>query len=227
MSTWQRARRNAGFSAGFSRVIDWLIMRNFAALRVRTGITLPMSGGYIGVANHHAWWDGFAALVAHRRSDPTRRFAIMMSDRELRRFPYFRMAGAFSVDATSVRTARDAILYAAEEAASGTGVWILPDGILRPPQSPLAFTSGFVHAARRADVPIIPLAVRYLFLGRRQPEMLLAIGDPIDPRDKVAQERTQRAVEQLLKTIDDDCVADRLDAAYAIVLGHRSKKSLR
>ena len=223
MSTWQRARRNVGFSAGFSRYIDWLIARNFAALRVRNGVTLPAVGGFIGVLNHHSWWDGFAALAVHRRSDQARPFAIMMSDAELRRFWYFRMLGAFSVDATSVRKAREAILYAAEEARMGAGVWILPDGILRPPQSPLAFTSGFVHAARRADVPIVPLAVRYVFLGRRQPEMLVALGDPIDPRDRSAQELAQRSVERLLKTIDNDCVADRLDTDYAIVLRSRSK----
>lgn len=223
MSTWQRANRNAQFYAGFTRYVEWLVSRHFCVMRVRNGSKLPTRGGYIGVANHHSWWDGFVALILHRRENDKRPFSIMMSDRELMRFPYFRMLGAFSVDASSVRAARESIVYAAEEARAGAGVWLLPDGILRPPQTPLAFTAGFVHAARRADVPILPMAMRFVFLGRRQPEILVAIGELVDAHRLDAQLVAQRSVESLLQQIDEDCLSGTLDAQYSAVVRGRSK----
>lgn len=206
MSGWQRARRVAGFDTVFRRYVRGLVARSFAAVWVREGASLPERGGYVAVANHNAWWDGFIPYLLQHACAPRVPFAILMSDPELRRFPFFRFCGAFSIDATSLRAARASIVYAASLARGGEAVWIFPDGELRPPGTPLRFTGGFAHAAREAGVCVVPVAMRFVQLDKQRPEVFVAFGAPLEP-DRSSRERAQEAVAALLATIDADVLA--------------------
>ena len=201
MPNWQRARRLRGFDSCFTFYLRSLVRSSFARVWTSGVETLPEHGGYVAAANHHSWWDGLVPYLLHRVQQPQRPFALMMSDAELRRFPYFRFGGAFSVDASSVRAASEAIAYAADEARGGAAVWIYPDGILMPPAAPPRFTGGFVHAARAAGVPIVPVAMRFVMLQRQRPEAFVRFGAPL-AATRDARELAQDAVEQLLGEID-------------------------
>lgn len=197
-----------------------LMRRSFAALWVR-GADLPRDRGYVAVANHHSWWDGFIPYLLHRQGSASEQpFRIMMSDAELQRFPYFRFGGAFSVDPSTTRRAYASISYAAAQAHQGAAVWIFPDGTLRPPSATPAFTSGFVHAARLAGVPIVPVAMRLLFLDRQRPEVFVERGQPIDARARDARECAQQAVTAMLESIDDDLARDGRASFALAFAGH-------
>ncbi|MGC8486256.1 MAG: lysophospholipid acyltransferase family protein [Candidatus Baltobacteraceae bacterium] len=211
--SWQRAHRIAGFEIFFGRYLQWLMRRSFARVLVRNDGAFP-NAGYVAAANHHSWWDGFLALTIHRAFAPERPFNLMMDDEQLRRFPFFRFGGAFSVDARSVRAAYPAIQYGAACARDGAGLWIFPDGELRPSHCEPAFTSGFLHAARAAEVPVLPVAMRFVFLGEQRPIAIAALGAPIDPRARAAQAQTQAQVVALLASIDEDLRAQRVDGRY-------------
>ena len=211
--TWQRAHRVAGFETTFGYYLRWLMRRSFARVLVRSERPFPRAG-YVAAANHHSWWDGFLALTIHRAFAPERPFNLMMDDEQLRRFPFFRFGGAFSVDARSVRAAYPAIRYGAACAREGAGLWIFPDGTLRPSLCVPAFTSGFVHAARAAEVPVLPVAMRFVFLGEQRPTAIAALGAPCDPHARTAQTTVQERVIALLTSIDDDLRAQRIDERY-------------
>ena len=211
--SWQRAHRIAGFEIAFGRYLQWLMRRSFARVLVRSEGEFP-TAGYVAAANHHSWWDGFLALTIHRSIAPERPINVMMDYEQLRRFPFFRFGGAFSVDASSVRAAYPAIRYGAACARDGAGVWIFPDGVLRSALCEPAFTSGFVHAARAAEVPVLPVAMRYAFLGEQRPTAIAALGAPCDPHARTAQAQTQARVTALLASIDEDLRAQRIDERY-------------
>ncbi len=221
MSRWQRVHRVAGFDTVFVWYVRGLIARNFAGVLLREGSAFPRSGGYVAVANHHSWWDGFIPYYVHHTARAPQPFALMMSDPELQRFPYFRFGGVFSVDAASPRTARDAIMYAGSLARDGAAVWIFPDGILRPPSTPLRFTSGFVHAARDARAPIVPVAMRFVMLERERPDVFIAVGDAIAPEPRDAQKRSQSAVEALLTAIDADIASGNRSKYRTVLTGRK------
>jgi 1-acyl-sn-glycerol-3-phosphate acyltransferase len=218
MSRWQRVHRLDGFTWCFERYLHWLVRRSFASIRVRDDATLPSDGGYIAASSHQSWWDGFIPFLVHRDAGASRPYALLMSDTELRRFPFFRWGGAFSIDASSVRAAREAILYAGELARDGAGVWIFPDGVLRLPGRAPEFSSGFVHAARAGGVPIVPVAQRYMMLERQRPEAFVAIGAPIDAGRRDAREQTQASVAALLEQIENDVRDERHLARYRRLL---------
>jgi len=219
--SWQRAHRVAGFERFFGIYLHWLIRRSFARILVRAEASFP-GGGYVAAANHHSWWDGFLALTIHRAFAPERPFNVMMDDEQLRRFPYFRLGGAFSVDARSVRAAYSAIAYAASCARTGAGLWIFPDGQLHPPLCAPSFSSGFVHAARMAEAPVLPVAMRYLFLGEQRPVAIAALGAPIDPHPRTARAAVQERVTELLASLDEDLRRGRLDGRYREILRGRA-----
>jgi 1-acyl-sn-glycerol-3-phosphate acyltransferase len=216
---WQRARRVAGFETCFTWYLRGLVRRSFEGVWVAGEAQLPR-GGSIVAANHHSWWDGLIPYLVHRLRDPRAPFAIMMSDAELRRFPYFRMGGAFSVDARSVRAAREAVLYAADEARAGAAVWIFPDGVLRPQHAPQHFTAGFAHAARAAGVPAVPAAMRFVMRTAQRPEAFIRFGTPFAAgRDAAA--RAQHEVELLLAEIDDAIATDTVRERFRCAIEGR------
>ncbi|MFN2462043.1 MAG: 1-acyl-sn-glycerol-3-phosphate acyltransferase [Candidatus Velthaea sp.] len=130
-------------------------------------------------------------------------------------------AGTFSVDVASRRAALPAIAYAAEEARSGAAVWIFPEGVLQPPSAPLAFTSGFAHAARRARVPIVPVAMRFVLLDTQRPHAFVAAGRVIEPGGGARRE-TEDAVGSMLAAIDADITERRIATHFdRVVRGAR------
>lgn len=211
---WQPARRIAGFDRLFGRYLRWLLRRSFAEVRVRSTAAMLPDGGYVAVANHSSWWDGFAALLVHQHGRAPQPFAIMMDEAQLRRFPFFRWAGAFSVDARSPRAAHAAIAYAAAQAHAGSGVWIFPQGVLRAAHAPLAFTSGFAHAAEAAGVPVVPMGVRYAFGKRQRPQLWIDIGPPLRGPHRSLLPAAEAAVGKALAQIDDDLLHESNGEIY-------------
>ena len=143
----------------------------------------------------------------------------MMSDEELRRFPFFRWGGAFSVDATSVRASLPAIRYAASEARNGAGVWIFPRGHFERSVDPAGWTSGFVHAARAGGVAIVPIAMRFIMMERQRPEVFVDMAPPIDPRSRDARVDTAHIVAERLQHIDEIVARDDVREHFRPFIG--------
>ena len=211
--SWMKAHRVRGFDACFSLYVKVLVRRSFAAVWVRRDKQLPAAGGYVAAPNHHSWWDGLVPYLLHHERPAVKPFAIMMSDVELRRFPFFRFGGAFSIDASSTRSALDSVRYAAREAANGAAVWIFPEGRLSAPGNDLRFTSGFIHAARYANVPVVPVAMRFAMLHTQRPHAFVAYGEPVEPARGAAR-FVEREVSRLLHTIDADIRSESIERCY-------------
>lgn len=214
-------RRIAGFETCFHAYLQWSARRAFRGIWVDPALRFP-AGGFIAAPNHTSWWDGFVPFLVQRALAPQTPFAIMMSEAQLRRFPFFRWGGAFSVDANSPRAARESVEYAAHCARNGAGVWIFPQGRLCAPGADLGFTAGFEHAARRAGVPIVPIALRYALLEAREPDAFLSAGNPIDPSVRTARDRTVQAVAQMLARLDREISGGSAVARRRSVISRRA-----
>ncbi|HET7813811.1 MAG TPA: lysophospholipid acyltransferase family protein [Candidatus Baltobacteraceae bacterium] len=204
----------SGFRLCFERYLAWLLRRSFRGVWIARDAAFP-PGGFIAIANHSSWWDGFVPYALQRRVAPQTPFALMMASSQLRRFPYFRLGGAFGVDPARKRAAFASVEHAAASARSGAGVWIFPQGAIRPPYEPLRFARGYLHAARRADVPIVPVAIRLTMMEAQRPDAFVEIGEPLDPHDAECATRAPAAVRALLFSLD-------LDIARGTVFRNRS-----
>ncbi len=202
------ARRSAAFVAGFGAYVRWLTRRAFRGLWVPERVHFPESG-FIAIANHTSWWDGFVPFIVQRACSQRHPFYLMMSDEGLQRFPFFRYGGAFSSGGTSLRRAYDAIEYAAERARDGAGVWIFPQGRLEPPGTPLRFTRGFALAAQHARVPVLTFAMRFALLDAQRPDAFVAQGPMLRDTSRATVDRAQLAVQRLLDAMDGEIASGR------------------
>jgi 1-acyl-sn-glycerol-3-phosphate acyltransferase len=137
-------------------------------------------GGCIWAANHHSWWDGFLAAAVLRQQ---RRPAALLMDGD--NLSDYRFLTAIGVIPTG-RPRR--ALHSLRE---GRVLVIFPEAELRPvgPLGDLAPGAGWL--ARRAPVPLVPVAVRVVARGHQYPEALIDIGRPCAP-ERLAGELAAR-----------------------------------
>jgi len=118
-------------------------------------------------ANHHSWWDGYlAAELAWSHHQPMRG---LMLDENLEQMPFFRLLGA--VGASEVRSSLRVL-------ERGEALFIFPEGKVSPPGKLQKLHPGAAWLARKAAVPLYPMAIRCVLRGQQLPEAYLWIGEP-------------------------------------------------
>lgn len=192
-----------GFLAVFRRYLAALLRRSFRGVWIARDAHFPESG-FVAVSNHSSWWDGFIPYAVQYRLRPQTPFALMMDAAQLRRFPFFRLGGAFAVDSAHPRSAYRSVERAASLARDGAGVWIFPQGAMAPIGPPLRFKRGYLHVARRAAVPIVPVAMRFEMLEAQRPDAFLEIAAPIDPSESAAEERIPQRIAAMLDRFENE-----------------------
>ena len=150
--------------------LDQLVRRNLAGVWVRG--TLP-DGPAVWTANHHSWWDFFAAHAALRaagRSD----IGVLMDPRTISSRPAYAWAGVVGSD--RLRTAETLL-------QSGSVLIVFPEGELRRPNGLGPLRPGARWLAARTGVPLLAVATRVVLRGQQAPEAYLdvcLVGDDAD-----------------------------------------------
>jgi 1-acyl-sn-glycerol-3-phosphate acyltransferase len=137
------------------------------------------------VANHVSWWDGFALLDVRERIRPRAPFRVVMTEAELRRFPFFRLLGCLPVregSRVSIRTLLRTLGAIRAHDPTSIFVWF-PQGAIWPSfRRPLGFRRGIERVARRlAPVTVLPVGIHCEPLNRRRPTFFVSVGAPMDP----------------------------------------------
>lgn len=224
-----KARKSKLFDAVFYRYTRRLLRQHFAAIRVAGHEHLNELDGslpVIGSGNHSSWWDGLIVyFLSHALLD--REIYLMMEERQLARYRFFSLLGAFSVHRENPASAATSIRYAAGILSQpNRWLWIYPQGIMQPnDHRPLHFFPGAAVIARLTEtsVQFIPFAHRYEFLNEQRPEAFVRLGSPLLLHQPIEVEETTRAMErcvtELLEKLRQDIAAGRLDEYRVIFTG--------
>ena len=169
------------------RVFFRMLSHRFYALRIQNlELYEKRNKDYTCVfyATHMNWWDGIVGYNLMRRAFKVRRVRMMIE--EMNRFPLFSLAGAFPINKASAQEAMKSLKYIVDDMnASDMGLWIFPQGIVRPPNNrPIEFQTGLAYigqniAKKHGGVNLIPVAVNYTFLREDRPECLAVVSEPI------------------------------------------------
>lgn len=129
--------------------------------------------------NHSNWWDG---LVVFQISNALKMDSfIMMEERQLKKLNIFRKLGAFSVVRENPFEAVKSINYAVQllKEKPARALWIFPQGeILNNDIRPITFYKGILKIIEKVGkCLIVPIALRYEFLGEYKPEIFINIGE--------------------------------------------------
>lgn len=148
------------------RSVRGSVRRGLADVYVRG----PWPSGGVLAPNHHSWWDGYLLReLAWQTGQPC---TVVMTDEQLRRFPFLRRGGALGV-----RDLREAV----RRAAQGSWVVVFPEGEIRPAGPPTALRPGAAWLARVAGVPLYPVALRLAVRGAERPEAFIRFGEAASP----------------------------------------------
>lgn len=131
------------------------------------------------IVNHSTWWD--ALVVFHLNQVITKQESyVMMHEKGIREFPFFRKIGAFSVNRDNPKDIVRSMNYAKERLKDGKTLWLFPQGDERHLEiRPLGFLPGAVHITKNTDIPIVPVCLYYTFTGERKPEVYIKLEEPI------------------------------------------------
>jgi acyl-[acyl-carrier-protein]-phospholipid O-acyltransferase/long-chain-fatty-acid--[acyl-carrier-protein] ligase len=153
---WRAARRHPSMSLGYCAVQTgaWLFMKCFYRVRVRGLEHIPDQGGALLIANHVAYVDVLLVGALSRR--PVR--FLSWEGFERQRFMRFLMRTMGTIPVAETK-AKDAIQKAADALKSGEVVCIFPEGSLTRNGGILPLRKGYELIARRAEAPIVPLAI--------------------------------------------------------------------
>lgn len=127
--------------------------------------------------NHSTWWDGLIAFEISRKIESNSYF--LMEEKHLKKYPFFRKLGAFSVVRESSREMLKSLAYAAailSESSSAT-LWIFPQGEILPNDSrPIVFFNGLSRIIQKVgDCSTASLAMRLEFSGEIKPDIFVRI----------------------------------------------------
>ncbi len=174
------ARKSAWFERLFALYNRQLIARRFEGLRVAGLDHLRERTPDVPqllYANHSSWWDGLALFQLARVCKLD--LYAMMEERQLRRYPFHRKLGAFSVVRENPREALRSIEYAGNLLRhTSRTLLIFPQGATEPNDvRPLKFYTGAAHIIERVgEIDALPVALRYEFLDDFRPQIIIRIG---------------------------------------------------
>jgi len=225
------ARKNPLIEALFARLNLGMLRRHFHLLHLqgaervqRLDRSLPV----VFFGNHSNWWDGLMEFHLGREILHVDSY-LMMEEKQMERYRFFRFIGVFSVDRGSPREAYESVRYASRVAAApNRALWIYPQGDMRPNDvRPLRFFPGIGHIANMLGTAhFVPVARRYEYMKEQLPEVFTRIGEPIlverteRPRETAA--RFESLLTAQLDALRDDVVAGRTGAFTTILRGRSS-----
>ncbi|WP_010192095.1 lysophospholipid acyltransferase family protein [Bacillus sp. m3-13] len=131
------------------------------------------------IVNHSTWWDSL--VVFHLNQVVTKQESyVMMHEKGIREFPFFRKIGAFSVNRDNPKDIVRSMNYAKERLKDGKTLWLFPQGDEKHLEiRPLGFLPGAVHITKNTAIPIVPVCLYYTFTGERKPEVYIKVEDPV------------------------------------------------
>lgn len=177
-----KARKIALFEFVFELYNRWLIRRRFNAVLIegQRNLSADSSLPKILCLNHSSWWDGLVAYFLSRHFDLDG--YCMMEEKQLSKLRPFTWIGAFSVVRENPREAARSILYAVKILKGGSRrvLWIFPQGEILPNDiRPINVFGGVAKIAEKSiPCEVLPIALRYEFLGTYKPSIFISVGEP-------------------------------------------------
>jgi len=189
---------------------------------------LDRSRPIIFYGNHSCWWDGLLEFFFSHDLYDFDAF-LMMEEKQLVRYPFFRWIGAFSVRREVPREGVAALRYAADLFDRPNRVlWIYPQGVMKPNDArPLGFYTGAARLTHMVGgAQVVPVAHRYEFLMEQRPAAITAFGAPFfEEGTEGPRRRTDELENRLIELLDEvrcSIVSDGLNRFSRVLKGKTS-----
>jgi len=228
------ANKNKVSERVFARINRRMLRRHFHAVHC-AGMEhvqqLDRSRPIILFGNHSCWWDGLLEFFFSHEVFGFDAF-LMMEEKQMARYKFFRWIGAFSVNRDSPRDGVASLQYAASLFDRPNRVlWIYPQGVMRPNDyRPLGFYRGVSRLpGMLGGAQVVPVAHRYEFLMQQRPEAFTLFGTPLDCGGSEDAKQLAERLETLLTELLDglrSALISGTTAGFSVVLRGKSSTNI-
>ncbi|TWI57952.1 lysophospholipid acyltransferase family protein [Halalkalibacter nanhaiisediminis] len=170
----------------------WLLRRSFYSVNIR-GSFPKTNQPMLVLVNHSNWWDGLVSYYVTEKVCHHDSYA-MMGEEGMKKFPFFRKIGAFSVRKDQPRSILTSLNYAATLLEHKKAVWIFPQGEERHlEERPLFFQQGVAYLLeKKPETIVVPVTYYYTFTHHQRPELYIDIGSAVLPATTNRMSRKQQ-----------------------------------
>lgn len=187
-----QANKSQLFHSMFSLYHQRLLRRSFDQIYLHSKGNFPTTPA-IYIANHSSWWDGL--IYFHLcRTVLTEDIYIMMHESGLKRYPYFKRLGAFSINRSNPKDILRSLHYAEQLVQEGKSVWMFPQGDeFHLEKRPLGFQPGISYVLERLPyTQVVPVSFYYSFGHKKKPDVYIKAGIPFYHHDLSGRSRTEK-----------------------------------
>lgn len=127
----------------------------------------------------------------------------MMEHEQMRKYPFFRKIGAFSINREKSQSTIRSLRYAIESLQrSNASLFIYPEGKITPPGSKLRFENGLSWLSKNTlNVDIVPVGIYMHTIRYDKPELHLHVGPPVSVEQKLSNDERNLLFEETLEAI--------------------------
>ena len=170
------ARPNPWVLRWFNWYCRVALRRHFHNVQLEGELPADTTRGRLCIANHSNFWDGIVLNFLLRPLGQP--LYCMIDEVQVKKHPFFRGVGGFSVDRSRPRSALRSLEYAAGLLNAGAAVILFPQGKQEPSdERPLVFERGVARLLEQAQGCVIcPIALLYEFAMEQRPEIHVRIG---------------------------------------------------
>jgi 1-acyl-sn-glycerol-3-phosphate acyltransferase len=168
-----------------------LFKRHFNGIYLDGPAELPHQA--IICMNHSSWWDGL--LLFHCNQVKIKHdIYIMMHEKGLKEFPFFKKLGAFSVNRGKPKDIVLSLQYAGRKLDEGKSVCLFPQGDeMHLEKRPLGFLPGAISLLEKhPHVPVLPVIFYYSFGERKKQDLFVRICPPITYKELTGISRKEK-----------------------------------
>lgn len=202
------AAKSRVFHKIFRRYNEWYLLRRAFRSVAAVGSPDPDIAGsrpVLYIMNHSSWWDGLWFYHAIQRLSHAdwAQYYVMMEERQLSSFRFFRRLGAYSIDRERVSDIRSSFKYTAGLLNQGHRVLIYPQGtITHADAGPLEFKRGVAVILQQApSTLVVPVTAYHGLLQHDRPEVTLRFGEGQYPPNDTWRSMTSRESVDLLQSV--------------------------
>ena len=206
------AKKSRLFEKGFALYLFPLMRRSFSHFLGQNIHEIPKQPA-VFIANHSSWWDGLLFFFLNRtvwKHD----IHMMMHEKNLQTYKFFRYLGAFSIDKQKPKDILLSLQYAEDLLKQGKSVVLFPQGDeFHQEIRPLAFNNGIGFLLdKHPEVPVIPITFYYSFRHEQKPEVWIHQGPSISIEEISGTSRKEKtgSLQQFLTNQLDELRQDAI-----------------
>jgi len=164
-----------------------LLKKNFSHFYLVNNFPdIPEDKGLIITPNHISWWDGFFAEYLFKKY-LNRNLYIMMLEEQLKRYWFFRMLGAYSINPASPLSIRETVNYTREVVADPKNFIVtFPQGEIESfEKRPLTLRRGlnFIVKGIEKDFLVLPVGFKIQYYNEKYPSIIVRFSNLLQGKE--------------------------------------------